>query len=246
MPRPDPFVPALLVVDLQEDFCPGGSLAVPRGRETIPPINTLLSLPFALRLATQDWHPSTHISFASNHPSDPAPFISSTIITHPEAPELSYTSTLWPVHCVQNTPGAELLPELKKEQLHAVIKKGIDERVEMYSAFVDPFKWIHPEGKAVHESGMEERLREKGVTDVFVVGLAMDYCVKETALDAMRLGFRVWVVREGTKAVGGEQGERETEEELGKQGVQVVGIEGEEVGWVSMGRGGMRLGLKEL
>ncbi|KAI5820490.1 Isochorismatase-like protein, partial [Pyronema omphalodes] len=239
MPRPDPFIPALLVVDLQEDFCPGGSLAVPHGRETLPTINTLLGLPFTLRLATQDWHPSTHISFASNHASNPLPFLSSTIIHHPEAPDLSYSSTLWPVHCVKNTPGAELLPELKKEQLHEVIKKGIDERVEMYSAFSDPFKWLHPQGMAVHESAVEERLRGLGVTDVFVVGLAMDYCVKETALDAKRLGFRVWVVREGTRAVGGEKGARETEEVLRKHGVQVVGIEGEEVGWVRMGRDGI-------
>ncbi|KAF8250066.1 Isochorismatase hydrolase [Wilcoxina mikolae CBS 423.85] len=233
MPPPTPFTPALLVVDLQRDFCPpSGTLPVPDARSTITPINTLLTLPFHLKLATKDWHPTNHISFASNHPSSPPPFTSSTTITHPSDPSRSYTSTLWPVHCVQYTPGAELVEGLDVEKLHDVVYKGTDPRVEMYSAFCDPFHWDGGEGGGVSDSGLAGRLKERGVTDVYIAGLAMDYCVKATAEDAVRFGFRVWVVREGTRAVGGVEGARKAEAEMKEAGVKCVDLDLEEVGWV--------------
>lgn len=135
------------------------------------------------------------------------------------------------MHCVADTPGAALVPELRVDRLSpdGVVKKGADARVEMYSAFCDPFRWS---GGAVCESALEPRLKAEGVTDVFVVGLATDYCVKATAVDAARLGFRVWVVREGCRAVGGEKGTQEAEAEMQNEGVSIVDIDGEEVGWV--------------
>ncbi|EXK32856.1 hypothetical protein FOXG_05832 [Fusarium oxysporum f. sp. lycopersici 4287] len=140
MANDKPYKPALIIVDFQEDFCPpSGSLAVPSGRTIASPINHLTTLPFSLILATKDFHPSSHISFASNHASS-TPYTSTTTIQHPDDPSQSYTTTLWPTHCVQGTPGCELVPELDVSRVHAVIEKGQDERVEMYSAFYDPFR----------------------------------------------------------------------------------------------------------
>ncbi|KAF8537092.1 Isochorismatase-like protein [Trichophaea hybrida] len=230
MPPPTPFTPALLVVDLQRDFfrhppCPRCPLHHHPHKH--PPHAS-----FHLKLATKDWHPTNHISFASNHPSSPPPFTSSTTITHPLDPSRSYTSTLWPVHCVQNTPGSELAEGLDIARLDDMVCKGTDPRVEMYSAFCDPFHWGAGEGGGVSDSGLAGRLKERGVTDVYVAGLAMDYCVKATAEDAVRFGFRVWVVREGTRAVGGVEGARKAEAEMEEVGVRCVDLGGEEVGWV--------------
>ncbi|KAG0651677.1 Nicotinamide deamidase [Hyphodiscus hymeniophilus] len=132
------FKPALIVVDLQEDFCPpNGSLAVANGRDIIPTINTLLSLPFALKIATKDWHPADHISFASNH-AGKKPFTDFTTIINPTNAAETYETRLWPVHCIQNTAGAELLPELDISKIDKVVEKGTVKEVEMYSAFYDP------------------------------------------------------------------------------------------------------------
>ena len=229
---PPNFTPALVIVDLQEDFCPpSGSLAVPGARATVPHINGLLALPFRVKLATQDWHPPSHVSFARNH-AGAAPFTGTAVVAHPARADVSYATTLWPVHCVAGTPGAALVGALHTRLLSAdgLVRKGQDARVEMYSAFVDPFRWT-PAG-AVCESVLEARLRAEGVTDVYVVGLATDYCVKATAVDAVRLGFRVWAVRDACRAVGGEEGTRGAEAEMQEAGVGVVGIDGDEVGWV--------------
>ncbi|TGZ80117.1 Isochorismatase hydrolase [Ascodesmis nigricans] len=237
MSPPTPFVPALVIVDLQNDFCPpNGALPVPSGRDVIAPINKLLQLPFVLKIATLDWHPPNHISFADNHPPGNAPFTSETIIPHPENPDRIYKTTLWPVHCVQNTPGAELVSELDQSLLDGVVKKGQDPRVEMYSAFTDPFHegqqpW-DPESNSVCTSDLARTLKEKGVTDVYVVGLAMDYCVKSTAIHAVKYGYRTWVVKEGTKAVAGDDGNRDSTREMEEEGVKIVGLESDEVAWV--------------
>ncbi|KAM0282386.1 hypothetical protein ACHAQH_003066 [Verticillium albo-atrum] len=216
----DNFKPALIVVDFQEDFCPPhGSLAVPNGRDIAPIVNTLLNLPFIARIATKDWHPVDHISFASNHP-DASPFTSTTEITNPANPSESYASRLWPVHCVQNTPGAALVPELDADRLTKTVEKGHVRDVEMYSAFRDPY--------GVVDSGLAESLRSQGATDVFVVGLAGDYCVKCTAVDAAREGFRTYVVEEGTRCVEPEKWEG-CKGELEAGGVRVVTVEGSEV-----------------
>ncbi|KAL1836449.1 hypothetical protein VTJ49DRAFT_5137 [Mycothermus thermophilus] len=230
------FRPALLVVDMQEDFCPpSGALAVPSGRDIIPLINRLLALPtIPLKIATKDWHPPNHVSFATNHPlvdvADPSsssstkrPFLDTTLITNPLNPSEQYTTRLWPVHCVQHTPGASLVPDLDASRLHHVIEKGTNPAVEMYSAFYPP---LH--SPRVSDSGLAALLREKGTTHVYVVGLAGDYCVRSTAEDAVREGFVAYVVEEGTKAVDPWLWE-DVKKEMEENGVKVVSVDGPEV-----------------
>ncbi|KAI1082100.1 isochorismatase [Whalleya microplaca] len=192
----DDFKPALLIVDLQEDFCPpNGSLAVTNGRDIIPLVNKLLELPFVVKIATKDWHPRDHISFASNHAGKQA-FSDSVEIVNPYNASESYSSRLWPVHCVQGTAGAELAGELHTGKIDVVLDKGTDARVEMYSPFYDPFR-----APRVYDSGLAGALRARGVTDVYVVGLAADYCVRHAAVDAAKEGFRTYLVEDGTRAV---------------------------------------------
>lgn len=231
------FKPALIVVDLQEDFCPpvrppvpphslsspqaltfglpplqNGSLAVPDGRAIVPLINTLLALPFALKVATRDWHPPRHISFAASHPSSPAPFTSSHTIVHPSTGRRC-TTTLWPVHCVADTPGARLVPELDAALVDRIVDKGQRADREMYSAFYDPF------GES--DSGLAGLLRERGVSHVYVVGLAMDYCVRATAEHAAQEGFTTVVLADATRAVFPHMWD-DVVAELESSGVQVV------------------------
>lgn len=199
-----------------------GSLAVSNGRDIVPIINQLLVLPFTVKIATKDWHPADHISFASNHPSK-KPFTDFTTITNPTNPSESYKTRLWPDHCIQNTPGAELVPELQIEKVDKVIEKGQRREVEMYSAFYDPL-----EKPRVSDSGLAELLKEKEVTDVYVVGLAADYCVQATARDAKKEGFRTLIIEEATKPVD-ESAWEGMQVELYKIGVEVVKLHGEEV-----------------
>ncbi|KAF0320390.1 isochorismatase [Colletotrichum asianum] len=226
------FKPALIVVDFQEDFCPPhGSLAVTNGRDIHTVVNAMLKLPFVAKIATKDWHPADHISFASNHPGK-QPFVDSIAIVNPRNSAETYHTRLWPVHCVQGTPGAELVPELDASAVDTVIEKGQMKQVEMYSAFYDPFK-----SSRVADSGLAGALKEKGVTDVFVVGLAGDYCVKFTALDASKEGFRTFIVEEGTKPVDAEKWD-DCKSELETSGVRIVSVEGPEVRRVgTAGRG---------
>ncbi|KAF2644418.1 Isochorismatase hydrolase [Massarina eburnea CBS 473.64] len=214
-----PFVPALVIVDVQEDFCPpNGSLAVTDGRSIVPLLNTLLSYPFPLKIATKDFHPRNHISFASNHPPPNNKAFESVItITNPLNPGESQETRLWPVHCVKDTPGSELVPELHVDKVHEIVEKGMDQRVEMYSAFADPFKQ-----PCVSRSGLAKMLHDKGVTDVFVAGLAADYCVRYTALDAAKEGFKTRVVEEATKAVDPASMD-EVLREYAEAGVEVIG-----------------------
>lgn len=218
------FHPALIIVDVQEDFCPpNGSLAVAGGRDIAKPVNELLSLPsFAIRIATQDWHPHDHISFATNHPGT-QPFVDVTTVVNPHNAQEKYDTRLWPVHCVQDTKGAELIPELDVGKVDVVVKKGQDARVEMYSAFYDPFR-----EPRVSDSGLVGLLKGKGVTHVYVVGLAYDYCVKSTAVDAASEGFTTYVVEEATRAVDG-AGWTECAKGLEKDGVKMVNMDSEEV-----------------
>lgn len=219
------FVPALIIIDFQEDFCPPtGSLAISEGRDIAPVVNELLSLPsFAIRIATQDWHPADHISFASNHTPPKQPFVGSATVVNPHNPSERYETRLWPVHCVQGSRGAELVPELQREKVDVVVRKGTDPRVEMYSAFYDPFT-----SPRVSDSGLVKRLKDKGATHVYVVGLAFDYCVRSTAADAAKEGFVTYVVEEGTRAVDA-AGWEECRSGLEREGVRVVKMGGEEV-----------------
>ncbi|TVY24055.1 Nicotinamidase [Lachnellula hyalina] len=223
MANPD-FKSALIIVDVQEDFCPpNGTLAVPNARSIIPTINHLLALPFPLKVATKDWHPANHTSFSSTHPGT-HPFTSTTTITTPIG---SYETKLWPDHCIQGTPGAELLPSLSLSRIDRVVEKGQRQDIEMYSAFYDPHKCV--------DSGLKGILEREAVTDVFVVGLAFDYCVRATAVDAAAEGFRTWVVGEATRAVDA-AGWDEVVGDLKEKGVQVVSVDGEEVARVTGGK----------
>jgi len=216
--------PALLIVDLQEDFCPpNGSLAVPHGRDIITTVNRLLDLPFTLKVATKDWHPHDHVSFASNH-SGAKPYSSVTTIVNPLNPAETYETRLWPDHCIQNTAGAELIAELDRTRIDRIVEKGMKKEVEMYSAFYDPL--VNPR---VSDSGLAQVLKDSKISHVFVVGLAADYCVRATAIDAAKEGFVTFVVDEGTRAVDANEWEKTVKGELKDKGVRIVNVDGPEV-----------------
>ncbi len=174
---------ALLLVDLQNDFCPGGALAVPDGDAVIPVANRLAQR-FDYVLLTQDWHPPAHRSFASQHPGRAA-F---------ETVTMSYgEQTLWPDHCIQNTEGAAFHPGLEEPGAELVIRKGFRPHIDSYSAFY--------ENDRSTPTGLAGYLRERGITALTMAGLAYDFCVLYSALDARRLGFGVTVVEAGCRAI---------------------------------------------
>lgn len=178
-----PEIQALIVIDVQNDFCPGGALAVAGGDEIISRINGLIG-DFATVVLTQDWHPADHASFAANHPGA-APF---SLTTMPYGPQV-----LWPTHCVQGTKGADFHADLRTDPAHLVIRKGFRPQIDSYSAF---FENDHSTA-----TGLDGYLRSRGVTDVTLVGLATDYCVAYSALDAARLGFRATVLEGACRAI---------------------------------------------
>ncbi|MGF6757990.1 nicotinamidase/pyrazinamidase [Paraburkholderia sp. GAS42] len=173
----------LLVVDVQNDFMPGGALAVARGDEVVPVVNRLARA-FSHVVLTQDWHPASHISFAANH-AGRAPF---EMMTLPYGEQV-----LWPVHCVQNTPGAELHHDLDVPHARLVIRKGHHVDVDSYSAFL--------EADRTTPTGLAGYLRDTGVKRVWCCGLATDYCVAWSALDARAAGFDVAVIEDASRAI---------------------------------------------
>jgi nicotinamidase/pyrazinamidase len=173
----------LLVIDVQNDFCPGGALAVADGDAVVPVVNRLMAQ-FAHVVLTQDWHPQGHSSFTSQHPGT-APFQS---ITMPYGPQ-----TLWPDHCVQGTPGAAFHPKLAADRAEMIIRKGFRREIDSYSAFF--------ENDQITPTGLAGYLRERGLSRVFLVGLATDFCVHYSAMDARRLGFEAIVVDAGCRAI---------------------------------------------
>jgi nicotinamidase/pyrazinamidase len=182
---------ALVLVDLQYDFCPGGALAVPHGDETIAVARKVMRH-FELIVATQDWHPPEHKSFAASHPGA-APG---------EVIRLGgLAQVLWPTHCVQGTHGAELHDGFDQRRLAGVFRKGTDPEIDSYSGFFD-----NDHKKA---TGLGDWLTERGVRQLYVLGLATDYCVKATVLDGLELGFDVWVVEDGCRAVDRKPGDGE-------------------------------------
>ena len=174
---------ALIVIDLQNDFCPGGALAVAGGDAVLPRVNALMDR-FQVRVLTQDWHPADHSSFASNHPSAA---LFSTIQMH-YGPQV-----LWPAHCIQGTMGAQFHPALRTDPADLVIRKGFRAGIDSYSAFF--------ENDRTTPTGLEGYLRSRGVTAITLVGLAFDYCVAYSALDAARLGFGVTVLEGACRAI---------------------------------------------
>jgi nicotinamidase/pyrazinamidase len=174
---------ALILVDLQYDFMPGGALAVPEGGEVVPIANRLAKQ-FALVVASQDWHPRGHRSFASQHPGKkPGDLIDLD----------GLQQHLWPDHCVQHTHGAELHQDLDQSNIERVFQKGEDPSIDSYSTFFD--------NAHRRATGLGDFLKKKGVTKVFLMGLATDYCVKFSALDAIELGFEVTVISDGCRGI---------------------------------------------
>ena len=180
---------ALLLIDLQYDFCPGGALAVARGDETIPVANRLLSK-FSTIVATQDWHPANHGSFAVNHPGT-KPYDMGELAGLPQV--------MWPAHCVQGTRGAELHTDLDRNLITEVFRKGTDPAIDSYSGFFD--------NGHRKSTGLGDWLKQRDIKKVYILGLASDYCVKFTALDARELGFDVAVITDGCRGVNLDPGD---------------------------------------
>ena len=173
---------ALIVIDVQNDFCPGGALAVPDGDAIVPVINGMMA-DFDAVILTQDWHPKGHSSFASSH-AGKAPF---------ELTEMPYgPQVLWPDHCMQGTNGAEFHPSLRRDA-DLIIRKGYRPEIDSYSAFF--------ENDQTTPTGLQGYLNERGITDLTLVGLATDFCVAYSALDAARLGFKVKVELAACRAI---------------------------------------------
>ena len=174
---------ALILVDLQNDFLPGGALAVPDGDKVIPVANQLQAV-FPIVVATQDWHPANHGSFAASHPGK-------NVFEQIELNGLP--QTLWPVHCVQNTRGAELASALNQDRIIKVFPKGTDTGIDSYSGMFD--------NGHRKSTGLGEWLKAQDVSEVCVCGLATDYCVKFTALDAAQMGFKTFLIEDASRGV---------------------------------------------
>jgi len=196
---------ALICVDIQNDFCPGGALEVKDGLAAAKVANKLMDR-FDLVVATQDWHPANHKSFAAMHPwRRPGDVI-----------ELNgLEQILWPIHCVQGSFGAEFVRELKTDAFEKVFVKGTDPEIDSYSGFFD-----NGHRKA---TGLGDYLKEKGVKEVYIVGLALDVCVKFTVLDALELGFKTYLVKDGSRGVNLKPGDSDKAvEEMQEKGAIIV------------------------
>ncbi len=174
---------ALLIIDVQNDFCPGGELEVPAGNEVVPVINKI-SRRFDIVLQTQDWHPTGHSSFASSHEGkDPYDTI-----------EMPYgQQVLWPDHCVQNSEGSAFHPDLNTQRSQLIVRKGFRKDIDSYSAFF--------ENDNTTSTGLSGYLRERDITHLYAVGLATDFCVKWSVLDGLKEGFNVTVIEDAVQGI---------------------------------------------
>ncbi len=196
---------ALILVDIQNDFVPGGALAVPEGDQVAGVANRLIPH-FDLVVATQDWHPADHMSFASQHPGREIG----------EQVDLDgLTQILWPDHCVEETSGAEFVADLDADAIDQIIRKGTDRTIDSYSGFFD--------NGHRKSTGLGDYLNSRGVDRVYIMGLATDYCVKFTALDAVELGFETNLIQDGSRGVNLNPGDVEQAiKEMQTAGVRVV------------------------
>src|SRR5699024_9956074 len=197
---------ALILIDVQNDFIPGGSLAVPEGNKVVEIANKIQGN-FDLILATQDWHPENHISFAKNHEGKK------------EFEEIKLgdlNQTLWPNHCVQNTKGAEFHPDLKTDKIEAIFRKGTDPKIDSYSAFFD--------NAHLKNTGLSGYLKEKGVKTIYFMGLAGDICVYFSIKDALDFGFDCVMIEDGSKPLNAETFAKQ-KEELTAKGVKYINSE---------------------
>jgi nicotinamidase/pyrazinamidase len=194
----------LLAVDIQNDFCPGGNLAVPHGDEVVPLINAL-ARKFAHVVLTQDWHPPGHLSFASSHPGK-KPFETIDVAYGPQI--------LWPDHCVQGTKGAAFRDDLKATAAELVLRKGYHREIDSYSAFYENDHTTH--------TGLAGYLRERSFKRVFLAGLAFDFCVRYSAEDAHREGFETVVIEDGCRAIDIDGSAQATRDLFKKLGIHCV------------------------
>jgi nicotinamidase/pyrazinamidase len=174
---------ALILVDIQNDFCPGGSLAVPAG-DTIVSLANILQAHFDLVIATQDWHPEDHMSFATNQPGHQ---VGETINVN------GLSQVLWPAHCIQNSTGALFHRALETSRIDKIIHKGADSAIDSYSAFFD--------NAHLRSTGLADYLQDHGVKSIYLMGLATDYCVKYSCLDAVGLGFDVHLILDACRGI---------------------------------------------
>ena len=195
---------AFIAIDVQNDFCPGGALAVADGDAVVPLINDLADR-FAARVLTQDWHPADHASFAANH-DGAQPF---SVTTMPYGPQV-----LWPSHCVQGTPGAEFHSGLATTRADVIIRKGFRAAIDSYSAFF--------ENDHETPTGLAGYLRERGIDTLVLAGLATDFCVRYSAVDGARLGFSVTVVEDACRAIDLDGSLAEAMQDMRKHGVTIV------------------------
>lgn len=196
---------ALILVDLQNDFVEPGSLAVPDGRSVVPIANELASI-FDVVVATQDWHPKDHLSFASHH---------STLKIGDMFDLHGLPQIAWPDHCVQATYGAEFVDSLETSSIDHVVKKGTDQNIDSYSGFFD--------NGHRRSTGLSDFLRSRNVDTVCIMGLATDYCVKFTALDAVQCGFETYLILEGCRGVELKPGDIDRAiEEMRNAGVSII------------------------
>lgn len=195
---------ALIIVDIQNDFCPGGALEVPNGDEVVSPTNNLIPH-FDCIVQTQDWHPNDHLSFASNHKRKEA-F---------ETTKMQYgEQVLWPDHCVQGSEGADFHPELDSTSSQLIVRKGFRRHIDSYSAFF--------ENDQETVTGLHGYLQARGVDEVFITGLALDFCVKWTALDARKLGYKVNLVEDAVKGIDMDGSVDEANKEMKEAGVSFL------------------------
>lgn len=192
---------ALILVDIQNDFVAGGTLEVPNGEQIVPLVNEL-SRKFDLVVATQDWHPSSHKSFASNHV-DAKPF-DKTILG-------GLDQVLWPDHCVQGTRGADFHPQLQMDRIEAIFRKGVDPEIDSYSGFFD--------NGHKKSTGLTGYLKERNVDSVYVCGLAGDYCVFYTAKDSLQRGFKTYLIEDATRAINNDDFKKAKSEIRSRGGV---------------------------
>ena len=189
---------ALVVVDLQNDFIPGGALAVPEGQQIIPLVDKLVKMPFDLVVATKDWHPT-------NHSSETIPIAGAEQI-------------LWPMHCVQGTPGAEFAPGWDASEVDCIFLKGIDPLVDSYSTLYDNLRQ--------RKTGLDDYLKSENIDTVFLVGLATDYCVKYSALDALDLGYEVYIISDACRGIDLKEGDvTRTLSDLRGRGCKVIAMD---------------------
>ncbi|HSW72383.1 MAG TPA: bifunctional nicotinamidase/pyrazinamidase, partial [Chlamydiales bacterium] len=189
---------------LQNDFMPWGSLPVKEGNEILLFINPLMDR-FSHVYATQDWHPEDHVSFAVNHGKRPG----ETIEVHHE------TQVLWPEHCVQNTLGADLVPGINKEKIEKIFTKGSDSQIDSYSAFFDNAR--------KKETGLHQYLKKKNIKELYFAGVATDYCVKYSVLDALELGYKVFVIQDLCRGVDLHSGDvKRALEEMKSKGAKII------------------------